>query len=403
MSFCHYKPICIVFVSATFFFTVANVRAVPPATKVIVLGVDHSAQLVAESYQPSVFRAFFDRVKPDAICIERSPQEFARNDSYEFTYEQQYLTVPYARLHKIPLYPIDWLPAAEDTLLAFNLPDLDRPLFIRRPTGFLGFQDFTSRSVLKLDFFFSETETDRNEHRKFAVDRPPKMSFDFARRLFLYRTFMQAKRIQKVAAANQGKTVLVVIGATHKTDIEEILIGENGIEIAQPSSFGRPAEDAVESETRPEDLFAIATFNLLGVQSKTKNVKWDWMGRILDRLESAGTAETKLLRTRYEVLNQQLSSQKALVIYEELYKVVGADSQLTWSGVKDKSRVDSYFDPFGNLSVKQRIQLEIARENSKLGRFAVVTTIKKNLESELTPSKAQQLEAYWKDFLVGTP
>jgi hypothetical protein len=34
--------------------------------------------------------------------------------------------------------------------------------------------------------------------------------------------------------------------------------------------------------------------------------------------------------------------------------------------MKDRWRLDSYFDPFGNLSVKQRLQIEIARENSKL-------------------------------------
>src|SRR5262245_6906296 len=58
-----------------------------PKTRLVILGVSHSQQLVAESYQPAVFRAFFDRVKADAIGIERSPDELARNDHYEFTYE----------------------------------------------------------------------------------------------------------------------------------------------------------------------------------------------------------------------------------------------------------------------------------------------------------------------------
>jgi hypothetical protein len=129
-------------------------------TKIVILGVGHSPQLVAEGYQPAVFRAFFDRVKPDAICIERAPQEFARNDYYEFTYEQQYLTVPYAKEHRIPLYPIDWLPTAEDTLLAYNISDLERPPFVRPKAGFQGFISFTDKADLSLDLFHAETESD---------------------------------------------------------------------------------------------------------------------------------------------------------------------------------------------------------------------------------------------------
>src|SRR5690606_29696000 len=65
-------------------------------TEVVVLGVAHSAMLVAETYQPAVFRAWFERVQPDAICIERPPEEFARNTHYDFTYEIQHIAVPYA-------------------------------------------------------------------------------------------------------------------------------------------------------------------------------------------------------------------------------------------------------------------------------------------------------------------
>ena len=53
------------------------------ATLVILGVVEHSAQLVAEFYQPAVFRAFFQRVQPDVISVERSPQEFLRGDYYE--------------------------------------------------------------------------------------------------------------------------------------------------------------------------------------------------------------------------------------------------------------------------------------------------------------------------------
>ena len=74
-----------------------------PATLVILGVVEHSAQLVAESYQPAVFRAFFQRVQPDVICVERSPQEFLRGDYYEYSYELQHVAVPFARGGDTPL------------------------------------------------------------------------------------------------------------------------------------------------------------------------------------------------------------------------------------------------------------------------------------------------------------
>jgi len=55
--------------------------------KIVILGVTHSGQLVNAHEQPAVIRAFIAAVQPNAVCIERSPREFARNDFYEFTYE----------------------------------------------------------------------------------------------------------------------------------------------------------------------------------------------------------------------------------------------------------------------------------------------------------------------------
>lgn len=372
-----------------------------PKTKIVILGIGHSPQLVAENYQPAVFRAFFDRVKPDVICIERSPQEFARNDFYEFTYEQQYLTVPYAKERRIPLYPIDWLPSAEDTLLAFNISDLEKPPFVRQASGFQGFINFTDKADLNLELFHAETESDRNKQREFANTPPQKARFDYARRLYLYRTFMQAMRVLRAANDNRGRTVLVVIGSLHKNDLEQIFKDEPTVEIIQPSSFGQPDAESVSRSVKREDLFAIASFNLLGLQSKTGNVNFDWMKRVVVRLENeTQTAEVLLLKTRLQVLTKQISAQEALASYKRASEMLKDDEQFTWTGVKDKSRVDSYFDPFGNLSVKQRAQLEAARESYKIQQMSAAEDIRKLLQSQLSTLKAQQLGAYWEDFVI---
>lgn len=310
-----------------------------PKTKLIILGVGHSTQLVAESYQPAVMRAFINRVKPDAICIERSPQEFSRNDFYEFTFEQQYLTVPFAREHQIPLYPVDWLPQPEDTLLAFNLADLEKPPFVRNASGFLGFINFAEKSSLSTDLFYAESEVNRDQQTQFANTTSPQLRFDYARRLYLYRTFMQSMRILRAANVNPGKTVLVIIGSLHKNDIEQILKSEQSITLIKPSSFGHPTKKEISEAAKIEDLFAIASFNLLGTQTKTANVNWDWMRRVIEKLEVKGpTAESIMLKTRLQILTNQITSQNALESYQRIYEMADESKQFIWTGVKDKSR-----------------------------------------------------------------
>jgi hypothetical protein len=54
-------------------------------------------QLGGRAYHPGYLRAWLDRVRPAAVCVERDPEAFARGDYYEFTYEAQHVAVPYGR------------------------------------------------------------------------------------------------------------------------------------------------------------------------------------------------------------------------------------------------------------------------------------------------------------------
>ena len=83
--------------------TLSSVTAEPcgrQPRRVLTIGV-----LVGRAYHPGWFRAFFDLVHPSAICIERSPDEFARGDFYEFTYEAQDIAIPYDLGHILDADP----------------------------------------------------------------------------------------------------------------------------------------------------------------------------------------------------------------------------------------------------------------------------------------------------------
>jgi len=378
------------------------IAAQTDTTEVVVLGVHHSAMLVAEDYQPAVFRAYFDRVAPDAICVERAPEEFARGSHYEFTYEIQHIAVPWARENGVTLCPFDWLPAEEDQLLAFGV-DLTETPFLRAPGSYASFLAFGDSADLTRDLFYAEAQTDRDENRAWYLAMAERPRHDFARRLFLYRTFMQAMRVARAAQAHPGGRLLVIVGSMHKDDIERILADQPGVRVVQPPSFGRPNAAEVARAIVDHDLHAIATFNVLGLQPLTGVLNSRWIEEVVTRLERSRTPETALLRTRLDVVAGRLDAVTAAQRYEEIASRVEADERFTWDGVLDRRRLDSFFDPFGNLTVADRARLERARELRRAGRTEESDRSIAELAATLTPLKAAQLRSYWDTWVVGPP
>lgn len=372
-------------------------------TTLVILGTDHSPQLVAESYQPAVFRAFFGRVRPDAVCIEHPPEDFARGDYRygAYAYEKHRITLPWARERGAPVYPVDWIPDADDQRLAWGVPDIEESSFLRTESYVRSFVSF-GEGMPARELFFAEVEESRRPIDEW-YDQPRQAGErDFPRRVGLYRTYMQAMRIKAVARQHPGGTVLVVIGYYHKADIERVLGDSPDIEIAQPSAYGHPTPDEIAAELRRDDLLAVLAFNLLGVQSRDGPVDRDWMRRCLARVEAERRdAETSLLGTRLAALTEELHPEDAILRYREILASAGEGPRFSFDGVEDRRRIDSYYDPFGNLSVGQRALLELAREEHKLGRRAEAREAWRELSdaSGLSAFQRAQLEAYRDEYV----
>lgn len=363
-------------------------------SRLVILGVDHAAQLVAERDQPGIYPAYFDLVKPAAICIERPPEQASRQDFYEFTYEVQGIILPYAANRGIELCPIDWMPPIDDQLLGFGI-DLDTPLEIRRPHGFQGFLTFPDTKILDWDFFAADQPETLAPTRKWAAEPAPRADRDLPRRLYLYRTYMQAQRIRAIAHKRRGETVLVVVGHFHKPDIEAILQQDPAIELVPAASFGRPTDDAVRAATTTEHRGAVLAFNLLGMQAATGTVNWGWVERVLADFAGANPSpEARLFQTRYAVLAGKLSLAEATRHYEAIAADAAAATPFTWNGVKDRSRIDSFFDPFGNLDVRQRAHAELARTLFAQRQNDRAEQALARLAAGLSPRKALQLRGY---------
>lgn len=363
-------------------------------TRLAILGVDHTAQLVAEKDQPGILAAWLDMVKPAAVCIERPPEQASRQDFYEFTYEVQGIILPWAAKRNAALCPIDWTPPMDDQLLGFGI-DLDTPLEVRKAQGFQGFLTFPDRKILDWDFFAAEDPATLAPLQKRAAEPAPRADRDLPRRLYLYRTFMQAQRIRAAAHRYKGETMIVVVGYFHKPDIEAILKNDPGIEIISPASLGRPTPEAVRAATTSEHLGAILAFNLLGMQAATGVVNWEWVGRVLaDFAGAAPSAEAKLFETRLAMLAGKIASAEAARRYAAIVNDKEAGKPFSWDGVKDRARIDSFFDPFGNLDVRQRAQVELARILFAQGKDARAEQYLDQLASQLSPRKALQLRGY---------
>jgi len=376
----------------------ASAAAANPAadakTTVIVLGVDHAAQLVSRQDSPAMLTAFLARAKPEAICIERSPEAFARNDYYEFTYEVQDVVVPYARQQGIDLCAMDWTPPSEDAKLGFGM-DLEAVPELRPAQGFQQFLSFPQPAQLKRDLFHADDPGNLERITQWASTPAKRAQDDLPRRLYLYRTYLQAQRVAAAARAHAGGTLVVVVGEFHKQDIESILAGDQRIVLVQPSSLGKPDADEVSKHDRTQYRLAIASFNLLGVQADTGNVDLEFVHDALQPLLGRqNTAEIALLATRLDLLDGRITRREAIERYRQAAQRAGTES-FTWNGVKDATRIDSYFDPFGNLSVRQRALLEAARELYAEGNIDEAEKIRAELAGQFAGRKRTQLSGYW--------
>lgn len=372
----------------------ATAFAQAPRTKVAILGVDHATQLVSEKDQPAMLAAYLKLVKPAAICIERPPAPAARGDFYEYTYEVQGVILPFAKTHPTALCPIDWMPPIEDQKLGFGL-DVETPLEVRKAQGFQGFLTFPDKKVLAWDFFSAEDPKTVEAQQQWAREPAPRADRDLPRRLYLYRTFMQAQNIRAAARAHRGETLLVVVGYFHKPDIEAILKHDGDIELVSPASLGRPTPEQVREATTDEQRAAILAFNLLGMQAATGNVDWGWIERVLgDFAAGKNKGEAELFRTRHAVLTGKLSQAEAARRYTVIADDPAAAVSFTWNGVQDRTRIDSFFDPFGNLDVRQRARIERARSLFAQGKDQPAAQELDRVAAALSPRMALQLRGY---------
>ena len=126
------------------------------------------------------------------------------------------------------------------------------------------------------------------------------------------------------------------------------------------------------------------------------------MKDLMGELSSGPIAEKALFQTRLKVLTKEIGSEEAIMQYESAIMQAEAMEQFYFQSEDQDDRIDSYYDPFGQVSVKARLYIELAREYQKLENQRKVNELKERILglSEWTKVGKLQLEGYWEDHVL---
>ncbi len=273
-------------------------------TNIVILGCEHSSQLINPKMSPAVFRAVFNRVRPDAVCLETTAENIAEAKFFPSSYESWGIAYPWAVKNNIPVYGVDWQPDTKASERYGTKMDFDKRKRVLPPSDFNGLEynpDY--------DIFFADIDTlgfNRYHLKNISTPAPDgNWNDEGFRRYMLFRDMVVAQNILDVAVNYQCGTVLVVYGAAHKTGLEYYLqkyFGDD-VNIIKPSAYGYPSPEEIQSEVIKDDEIAACYFLLIENNWNADRGLFPFarLDSILSKYESGfpDDIELKYLRGRY--------------------------------------------------------------------------------------------------------
>jgi len=121
--------------------------------------------------------------------------------------------------------------------------------------------------------------------------------------------------------------------------------------------------------------------------------------QLINEYQQPAVIRAFLYNIKYEINQKTISHDKAIQQYKLLIQETGKKINFKWTGVKAFNRLDSYFDPFGNMKVWQRINLELAREYFMVNDMDNYLKQKKIVEGQFSGLKKAMLVDYWAQYI----
>ncbi|RUO42590.1 hypothetical protein [Idiomarina aquatica] len=363
--------------------------------EVIILGVSHSAQLFVKEYRPAVLRAWLAAAEPDVIAVELTQERFNSGNYYDFTHEIQGIIIPFADELGVSLQPFDWEPTAQDSQLMFGFDLFHTPLI--RPSA--GWRSFLSFSDEELDWVKGFHIADQQAMRKKLtawMDTPvSSLQAEAARRLYLYRTFFQARNIEAIAKRNPGKRIVVVVGYMHQPDLERVLKTSDMVTLTPSSQFPLPAASTIEQYEKTKDLYAIAWANLFSSHAHSRGFDTDWLRDILKRIKRVdNNLEYDVLKLKYNQFHEA-PSLSLLKRWRDLAESIPAGQSPSWRAGLNEQRIDSDFEPFSAMGLRARAFHEAAVVACRLKKTEHVRSFQQEVSTTLSKARARHYFDYW--------
>lgn len=241
------------------------------------IGTVHAPRglLLDSAYSPGHIRATLDRFKPTILAIEATPLAHAFGFYQYATWEIQHVLLPWAKDHQVPVYGIDWQDLDESglrrTLATLRNADTAEP-------ASLATREQEAKAVARIitqsmagDFADPEG---KHRHEWFVWinsgarnDAPPVRQWwqqasantEQGRvvRTLSTRNDRIIDQILVLLRQSPDARVAVVIGFSHKPDLDRKLTSINGLKVIQLTDFAPITPSEARRRSVPEDVLRI--------------------------------------------------------------------------------------------------------------------------------------------------
>lgn len=276
--------------------------------EVVVIGVQHATgQFIGPAMSPGHVRAALAAAEPGVVCIENTPQRFTAGHYTRATYEAQGIAVPWARARSIPVVAVDWI---GDN--AGHWAERRRVAAVRRERRVLGASDvdaahyaYGPASLRHLRAARGAPDFARLNGAAYAAERCAWLDradagAGSAQAYIRVRDGHILERIVAASRAHPEARVAVVIGASHKGNLERRLQARGFTIVPVHASVPGDADDHLTAS----DAAAIVTTSL---DTGSFVIAPERLARLVARLDAAtdaaSTALARYVRARRAMID----------------------------------------------------------------------------------------------------
>lgn len=186
-------------------------------------------------YTPAKLKKLIEESKPEVMAIEVRPEDYNAGRTGNNPWDMNEVVIPYANENKLPIEPIDWWPDNLRALYAEAIENLKNTSEGNKLLSELEDEwsphaaDFPDYNEVTPEYvhseLFAQRESDYRLREKAKLGEGPQNL------MWYTRADAINKNLSYVLDKHFGKRITVVVGASHRPDIERFLRTQVGVEV----------------------------------------------------------------------------------------------------------------------------------------------------------------------------